>query len=88
MTLLFVLHAFPEVPDVPEQGAFDEARAQGSSAARRARPWSRPRDPHYGLPSDNPGPDRGTRPVMRETLDIGPTGDAAWTGVPFEWKAP
>jgi hypothetical protein len=88
MTLLFVLHAFPEVPDVPEQGAFDELgpkdlqprveRAHGHALVIL----------NYGLPSDNPGPDRGTRPVMRETLDIGPTGDAAWTGAQFEWKAP
>jgi hypothetical protein len=87
MTLLFVLHAFPEVPGVPEQGAFDELGPKDlQPRVERADGHARV-ILHYALPN-NPGPDRGTRPVMRETLDIGPTGDARWVGEQIEWKMP
>jgi len=88
LTLLFVLRAFPNVPDLPEESAVD---MHGPEALR---PRVERANGHarviltYQLPSNNPGPSRGTVPMMRETLDIGPTGDAAWTGEPFDYKLP
>lgn len=86
LTLLYVLKAFPTVPDLPEQSAIDDLgpeplRPRVERAGGHARVIL-----HYRLPSNNPGPSRGTVPMMRETLDIGPTGDAAWTGEPFDYQ--
>lgn len=88
LTLLYVLRAFPAVPDLPEQSAIDDLgpeplRPRVELSGGRARVIL-----HYRLPGDGRGPSRGTVPVMRETLDIGPTGDAAWTGEQFEHPLP
>ncbi len=87
LTLLYVLQAFPTVAGLPEQSAVDTL----------GPPYLQPRVERVGgharvilsyrLPPD-PGPSRGTVPVMRETLDIGPSGDAAWTGERIDWKLP
>ena len=83
LTLLYVLRAFPNVPGLPEESAVDtlgpeDLRPRVERVNGRTRVIL-----NYSLPGDNPGPDRGTLPVMRETLDIGPTGDAAWKGEEF-----
>jgi hypothetical protein len=87
LTLLYVLHAFPTVESLPEQSAIDmlgiePLRPRVETAGGRARVIL-----HYWLPKD-PGPARDTVPVMRETLDIGPTGDAAWTGERIDYPRP
>lgn len=87
LTLLYVLQAFPTVEGLPEQSAIDmmglEAlRPRVETGNGHARVIL-----HYWLPRD-PGPSRGTSPVMRETLDIGPTGDAAWTGERIDFPQP
>jgi hypothetical protein len=87
LTLLYVLRAFPTVPDLPEQSAIDDLgpeplRPRVELAGGRARVIL-----HYRLPGGR-GPSRGTVPLMRETLDIGPTGDAAWTGEQIEHPLP
>jgi hypothetical protein len=83
LTLLYVLRAFPSVPGLPEESAVDtlgpeELRPRIERANGRARVIL-----NYSLPDDNPGPDRGTMPMVRETLEIGPTGDAAWQAEEF-----
>jgi hypothetical protein len=85
LTLLYVLRAFPTVPDLPEESAVDmlgpePLRPRVELADGRAKLIL-----HYQLPG-NAGPSRGTVPMMRETLDIGPTGDAAWTGEQFDYQ--
>ncbi len=72
LTLLFVLHAFPTIAGLPEESAVDmhgppDLRPRVERAAGHAQVILT-----YGLPSNNPGPSRGTVPMMRETLDIGP----------------
>jgi hypothetical protein len=85
--LLFVLYAFPTVGNLPEQSAVD------TLGPPDLQPRVEQKDGHahlilnYRLPPDD-GPSRGTQPMMRETLDIGPTGDATWSGEQFDWKRP
>lgn len=88
LTLFFVLKAFPVVPGLPEESAVDmhgppDLRPRVELANGHAHVIL-----NYGLPSNNPGPSLGTVPMMRETLDIGPTGDATWTGEQFDWRLP
>jgi hypothetical protein len=87
LTLLYVLQAFPTVEGLPEQSAVDtlgppDLQPRIERAGGHAKVIL-----SYRLPRD-PGPSRGTAPVMRETLDIGPSGDAAWTGERIDWKLP
>jgi hypothetical protein len=87
LTLLYVLQAFPAVEGLPEQSAVDtlgppDLQPRIERAGGHAKVIL-----SYRLPRD-PGPSRGTVPVMRETLDIGPSGDAAWTGERIDWKLP
>jgi hypothetical protein len=87
LTVLYVLQAFPSVPDMPEQSAIDmlgpeDLRPRVERAGGHARVVL-----HYRLPTDS-GPSRGTVPMMRETLDIGPTGDPAWTGEQIDHPLP
>jgi hypothetical protein len=87
LALLYVLQAFPTVEGLPEQSAVDtlgppDLQPRIERAGGHARVIL-----SYRLPRD-PGPSRGTAPVMRETLDIGPSGDAAWTGERIDWKLP
>jgi hypothetical protein len=86
LTLFYVLQAFPTVEGLPEQSAVDtlgppDLQPRVERAGGHARVVL-----SYRLPNDNPGPSRGTVPVMRETLDIGPSGDPAWTGERIDWK--
>lgn len=88
LTLFYVLQAFPTVEGLPEQSAVDtlgptDLRPRVEQASGHARVIL-----SYRLPNDNPGPSRGTVPVMRETLDIGPSGDSAWVGERIDWKLP
>lgn len=88
LTLLYVLQAFPVVPEMPEQSAVDmlgpeDLRPRVERADGSARVIL-----HYRLPSRDQGPSRGTVPVMRETLEIRPTGDAAWRGEQIDHPLP
>jgi hypothetical protein len=88
LVVLFVLRAFPTVADLPEESAVD------MHGPEDLRPRVERADGHarlilnYRLPNDNPGPSRGTVPMMRQTLDIGPSGDASWVGERFDWQRP
>ena len=87
LTLLYVLQAFPTVAGLPEQSAVDtlgppDLQPRIEQAGGHAKVVL-----SYRLPAD-PGPSRGTLPIQRETLDVGPTGDPAWVGERIDWKRP
>jgi hypothetical protein len=86
LTLLYVLQAFPTVPGMAEQSAIDTLGPAELQPKLEVVNGHAHLVLHYFLPTDSRGSTPGPgRPIMRETLDIAPTGNAAWSGQQLDW---